>query len=228
MRQIVRYRFMTIPSKMVGEIRITVDDKSAEYGSLFDGGKATNITLYPVINIQLLKASTGELNDAGLKTRVPWDPNDSIGLTKFSLPIFLNELKDFQEGMKTPDLYTYIGTRLELNEEKANIVRKVFMVGQTTIEFCPIMVEQTDGTRIEAAKIKFNTEKSSVVLTLNELTAFSYNLDHLDIDSITFMMYNHYIQKDKTVYRNVKQASDIDIAPVSKKDLVQKEFTEFV
>ena len=53
MRQIVRYRFMTIPNKLVGEMRITVDERSAEYTAQFDGGRSTNISLFPVINLQM-------------------------------------------------------------------------------------------------------------------------------------------------------------------------------
>ena len=44
MKQIVRYRYLTIPNKLTGEIRITVDDRAAEYSSAFDGGTSTNIS----------------------------------------------------------------------------------------------------------------------------------------------------------------------------------------
>ena len=227
MKQIVRYRFMTIPNKLVAEIRITVDDKQAEYGSLFDGGKATNVALYPVINLQMLHNQATEITDMGL--RRAWDANDSVGLTKFTMPVFIDELIGINEGMKTPDLYSYHGSRLELNEEKANEVRKVFMCGNATIEFCPILVEQSDGTRIEAVKMKFNTEKSSILLTLNEMTAVIYNLTHIDIDAISLQLYLTYVQREATRFKQARtpRVTDIDSAPLTKNELIQKDFKEF-
>ena len=219
MRQIVRYRFMTIPNKLVGEIRITVDEKQAEYGSLFDGGKATNITLYPVINLQMLK-NNSEVNDAGLRTRT-WDINDSIGLTKFTLPIFLSELKSLETDMKIPELYSYHGTRLEINQELADKVRKVFMIGNTTVEFSPVLLEQEDN-RLEGIKIKFNNEKSSMLMTINELTALVYNIESIDVDSVALTMYTNFVQRRATEYKPVKQRNSAPVVDITPKAAVDE------
>lgn len=215
MRHIVRYRYMTIPNKVIGELRITVEDRQSEYRSMFDGGKATNLTLYPIVHVQLLPNQASEVNDAGLRTRVPWDINDSIGLTKFTLPIFINEFKEFYESMKTPDLYSYRGERLELNDSVATKVRKVFIISTTTIEFTAAVLVDQNNTLLEGMKMKFNNEKSSVLLTLNEMTAILYNLTHLEVDALSLMMYTHYARTNETdIKSNARKAPVVDITDV--------------
>jgi len=189
MKQIVRYRYLTIPNKLTGEIRITVDDRAAEYSSAFDGGTSTNISLYPVISLNIVRPS--ETDSSGNKIKAVWNPNDSIGMTKYTFPIFVDELKEIKKDMKIPDLYVYRGDRLELNQQVAEKVRRVFKIGNVTIEFSAVIIV-TNDQQVEGIKIKFNNEQSSVLLTLNELTALEHTLDHLDIDSIGFMMYLNY------------------------------------
>jgi len=212
MKQIVRYRFINIPTKLIGEIRITVDDRSAEYQAAFDGGRATNVTLYPVINLQIMKITT-EITDTGAVRRVPWDMNDSIGLTKFTYPIFLNELIAINESMKIPELYTYRGTRLEMNETLAEKIRKVFIIGNTTIEFTPQVIELNENTVVEGIKIKFNNEKSSVLLTLNELSSLLYALKKLDIDLVSIQMYTNFIDRPKAEFKQSSRKQFVDISP---------------
>lgn len=193
MKQVVRYQNLVIPSKLRTEVRITIDDRGAEYTSNFDGNKSTSISLFPIVSVTITRH--GETDDNGNKIKAPWNPNDNLSMTKYNLPVFMNELIGIQQDMKIPDLYTYQGNRLELNEEVAQKTRRVFMIGNTTLELSPLVLIQADETRVEGIKMKFNNEQSSVLLTLNELDSLSFNLRNLDIDSIAFLMYTNYIMK---------------------------------
>lgn len=210
MRQIVRYRFMTIPNKLVGEMRITVDERSAEYTAQFDGGRSTNISLFPVINLQMLQpADTSDSISTFAKSG--WDPNASIGLTKFTFPIFFEELKAINRGLRKPDLYSYHGTRLEINPKEAEKARRVFMIGTTTIELAPVVIDTAEN-KLEGIKMKFNNERASILLTVNELTVLVYNLNSLNIDLLAFNMYLNYVSKGEN-FHNARPRRIVDIAP---------------
>ena len=212
MKQIVRYRSFIIPSKLVCEVRITVDDRSVEYSSAFDNGRSTNINLFPIVSLSIQKSS--EVDENGNKIRAPWSANDSIGMSKFNLPIFINELSEIIKGMKIQDLYRYVGNRLEVNDKLANTARRVFMIGTTTIEIAPVVIDQLDDIKVEGVKLKFNNEQSSVLLTLNDLTSLYYNLTHMDIDNIAFNIYKTYIMKNNGLsnYSQIKKPT-VDIIP---------------
>lgn len=213
MKQIVRYQNLVIPSKLRSEVRITVDDKGAEYSSTFDGNKSTSISLFPIVSITLTRA--GEIDDNGNKVRAPWNPNDNISMTKYNIPVYIHELIEIQQAMKIPELYTYQGKRLELNEEVGQKVRRVFMIGHTTLELSPVVIIQGDDSRVEGIKMKFNNEQSSVLLTLNELDSLIFNLQNLDVDSIAFLMYTNYITKPNNPrnFDNKTLSPKVDIAP---------------
>lgn len=214
MKQNVKYRSLVIPGKLTIEVRIMIDDRGGEYLSSFDGNKSTSVSFFPIVSITLTKPA--ELDDNGNRVRAPWNPNDNLGMTKFNMPIMYNNLKAIQEDMKTPELYTYHGKRLELNEEAAAKIRKVYLIGNTTIELSAVVVLNTaDDSRVEGIKMKFNNEQSSVLLTLNELDSLIYNLGHMDVDSIAFMMYLNYINKpDKPKTFDASTLTPkVDIAP---------------
>lgn len=215
MKQIVRYRCLSIAGKLTMDIRITIDDRAAEYTSLFDGNRSTGISFFPLISLSLTKPV--ETDDNGNRVKPPWNPNDNLGMTKFNLPIFYNELRSIREDMKTPDLYTYHGKRLELNEEVAAKIRRVFIIGNTTLELSAVVVVNTnDDSRLEGIKMKFNNEQSTVLLTINEVDSLLYNIDHLDIDSIAFMMYLNYIsrpEKPKNLDAVTLNPKIVDIKP---------------
>lgn len=214
MKQIVKYRCLAIAKKLTIDVRITIDDKAAEYASAFDGNKSTNISFFPIISLTLTKPF--DIDDNGNRTRAPWNPNDALGLTKFNLPIIFGELSTIRQDMKTPELYTYHGKRLELNEEAATKIRKVFMIGNVTVELSAVVIVDTnDESRVEGIKMKFNNEQSSVLLTINELDSLIYNLNNLDVDTIAFMMYLNYIQRpDKPrTFESNTISPKIDIAP---------------
>lgn len=214
MKQIVKYRALTVANKLTIDIRITIDDRAAEYASAFDGNKSTSIMFYPLVTISLTKPP--ETDDNGNRIRAPWNPNDNLGMTKFNLPIFFEELSGIRHDMKIPELYTYHGKRLELNEEAAQKIRRVFMIGNMTLELSAVVViKPEDDSRVEGIKMKFNNEQSSVLLTLNELDSLIYNIDHLDVDSIAFMMYLNYIQKPEkpTMFTPATLTPTVDIKP---------------
>lgn len=214
MKQNVKYRSLVIPGKLTIEVRIMIDDRGGEYISSFDGNKSTSISFFPIVSMTLTKPA--ELDDNGNRVRAPWNPNDNLGMTKFNMPIMYNNLKAIQEDMKTPELYTYHGKRLELNEEAAAKIRKVYLIGNTTIELSAVVVLNTaDDSRVEGIKMKFNNEQSSVLLTLNELDSLIYNLGHMDVDSLALLMYLNYINKpDKPKTFDASTLTPkVDIAP---------------
>jgi hypothetical protein len=164
----------------------------------------------PIINISIVRPA--EIDSNGMKVRPAWNPNDTLVTTKFTLPIFITELMGIQSDMKTPELYTYQGDRLELNEEYASKIRRAFMVGNTTVELSAVVIVNSDDTRIEGIKIKFNNEQSTILLSLNELNSVVYNLTHLDADNLTLMLYTHYA--NKSIYK--APSTQTDIIPTSK------------
>lgn len=221
MRQIVRYKFGTIPSKLSLELRITIDERSGpEYTSTYDGGQSTNITVFPIIVISITRSA--ELDENGNRVRAPWNPGDSMSITKFNIPILIRELKAIQDDMSTPDLYTYHGERLELNEEAAEKIRRVFMLGNTTLELSAVVISSDDDTKLEGIKFKINNEQSAVNLTLNELAALIYNLETLDVDNLTFQLYLTYIKNGNSTPTSISQTAKptVDIKPLAKQQYV--------
>ena len=193
MKQYARYQTLLIPGKLRCDLRITVDDRGSEYSSNKDGNKSTSISLMPIISVGIIRPS--ELDEAGNRVRAPWNANDNLGMTKFNFPLFIEEIKGIKEDMKIPELYTYHGKRLELNEEIAAKIRRPFVIGSMTVELSAVVITQSDESRVEGVKMKFNNEQSTVLLTINELNSLVYNLDHMDIDSLSMFMYLNYITK---------------------------------
>ena len=214
MKQIVKYHLLTIPNKIRCDIRLVYDEtKNADY--VIDTGdtKSTNITFYPYIGISMIRPY--EINEEGRRVSAPLNPNDYTSLTKYSLPIFIRELSAMMNDMKTPDLFTYHGSRLELNESLAAKIRKVFMNGQMTIELSAVVDVQSDESRVEAIKMKFNNEQSSVVMTLNDITALLYTLENVDVSTLALTLYNEYIDKSTNVKGQSNVAKPIvDILPI--------------
>lgn len=222
-KQIVRYRYLTIPNKLYADVRITVDESShAEIINTYEGGKSTNIVLLPMINIQLVRPV--EMSDTGRRFRAAGSQNDSIGLTKYNYPTFIMELKSIYEGMKTPDLYVYRGERLDLNDKVAESIRRVFIIGRTNVEFRPVVIEQSNETggidRIEGIKIKFNNEASSTLLTLREVESMLWIMNHTDIDNLVITMYFNLI--DRNAYSKERSKPIVDITPTTNKPVYSK------
>jgi len=220
MKQIVKYRILTIAGKLTMEVRLTVND-SAAYISMRDGVKYVNVNMTPFIGISLTKPA--EIDESGNRIRAPWNPNDHLGLTKYNLPILYEELHGIQQDMKQANLYTYHGKRLEINENLAEKVRRVFMIGNITVELSAVVIVQLDETRVEGVKMKFNKEPHSVLLTVNELNSLVFNIAHMDIDAITLAMYQAFIDKPANSITSNTVNVDFPLPPPMDVDIVPKE-----
>lgn len=211
MRQVARFRVLNIPNKLRIDVGIIVDDRSPVRTSTFEGNLTTNISLNPFITISISRP--WEVDGDGKRVRPLWNPNDSLSLTRYSLPIFLRELKEINKSLEIKELYSYQGTRLELNEAKAEEVRRVFMVGNTTLELTPIVIIQpNDEQRVEGVKMKFNNESSTVELTINDLCSMIFNLEHMNADEISMKLYESVIKKDGFTDPTTNMPK-VDIAP---------------
>lgn len=214
-RHVLKYLSMMIPGKLKTEINLSfLDNRSPEYTSTHNAGKTTSVALYPTVMLTLIKPN--EIDDNGQRTRGIFNPNDSLFMMRFNVPVFLENLTAIQTDLKIPNMYTYTGKRLELNEAEAAKARKVFKIGQTTLELTAVVIA-TEDERIEGIKMKFNNEASSVLLTLNELEALIFNLKTMDIDSIGLLMYLNF--KEKSNHPTSFDASNIggitvDITPM--------------
>lgn len=211
MKHSLKYRFLTIPNKLTADLRITVEDRQTEFNSAYDGGKSTSITLFPFITLQILKL--GEVGDDGRRIRPQWNSNDSITMTRFTFPIMLRELTAIANDLKIPEMYSYTGTRLDINSEYAEKARRVFMIGNTTLELIPVIIEQGEDTRVEGIKMKFNNEQSTVGLTINELDSLISQMNHTDIEVLTMTIYNRYIMGVPEVPERGYDRPIVDIQP---------------
>lgn len=223
MNQMVRCTVVNIPKKLQVHIRLSVTERNpVKFTNVRDDTKNVSLNIYPTINVQITRPS--EMDENGKFKRAPWDPEDTIGMTKYNFPIFVNELIGINKDMRTPNLYTYQGNRLELNEDAASKIRRVFVIGNTTLELSAVVIiqEGVDGDqRLEGIKLKFNNEKHSVLLTLNDLESLVFNLTHLEIDTLSMLMYLSYVNKpdhptsfDTTGATGPKPA--VDIQPIQK------------
>jgi len=212
MKQTVRYQMLSIPSKLRMEVRITVDDRNTpEYQSMFEGNKNTGISFLPIISLIIVRPS--EMDENGNRVKAKWVPNDTLGMTKYNVGIFANELSGMMNDMKTPELYSYHGKRLELNEAIAEKIRRPFVVGTMTVELSAVVITQPDDSRVEGIKMKFNNESSSVLLTLNELTGLEYNIRNLNVDALCLLMYMNYISKPNGPTTFDSSSLNVDIKP---------------
>ena len=212
MKNNVKYQLLLISGKLRLFVSVKTDSKtSAEYHSIVNDIDFTNITLYPSLGISLIK--TQEMDENGLKKKGLWNPNDTVQMNSDKYPFFLEELVKIQTSLKNPNMYTYVGKRLELNNELAEKARIVFDIPGVKIELVPVVIIQPDETQLEGIKMKFNNENSSVLLTLNELEVLRFKIKKIDIDILALMMYQYYI-------RLVKENSPLLTSPVI--DIVPK------
>lgn len=220
MKQTTSYRFLNIQNKIRGDLKIIIDtDRNPEYVSNNASGTNTSIAFYPIVTLTIIKPP--QIDENGQRVQVPWTINDSLSMNKINLAIFKNEFKEIMNGMKTPELYTYHGKRLELNESIAEEVRRVFMINPTmTVELSPVIIMQDDD-RLEGIKIKFNNEQSTVTLTLNEVTGFYEVISKLEIDSVAMLLYLNYASRpDKPKQFDALNPPNVDIVPKSNADFL--------
>lgn len=199
MKSSVRVNIVLIPNKLRVDIRASMDDKTEYYSTTQEN--SLSVRIYPWITMSIVRP----FNEDKV-----WNPNDSLAMTSYSLPIFLDNLTSIQQGMLTPSLYNYTNERLELNADAAEKIRKVFMIGTTTVELSAVVIEQNDQ-HIEGIKMKFNNEESVVALSLNDIESLRYNLSHLDLASFSLLSYFNYYKKSNSV--GVINPTMVDIKP---------------
>lgn len=214
MRHIIRYQALVIPNKLRCEVRMSIDDRfQTVYHGINENGESTAISLRPFIVLSMIRPN--EVDENGQRIRSQWDANESLSMTKYNMPVLLEELSGINKDMKIPELYSYHAERLELNEEIAQKIRRVFMIGNTTLELSAQVVTQPDESQVEGIKLKYNNEQYAVMLTLNDLTALVYTLDHLDVDTLSIALYQTFVnRKDHpTVITPNTLRQTVDILP---------------
>lgn len=222
MKQQVKYQVVGIPGKLRFEIKLLVDDTKdrGEYVASMNGDKFTSLSIYPILSLSIIRI--GEVDENGNKSKAPYNPNDTLSMGRYNYPIFVAELCNIHKGFKTPELYSYVDKRLEMDEEVASKIRRVFMIGNTVIEMTPVVIIQPDENKVEGMKIKFNNEQSSVLLTLNDVESLLFTMKTVDVDSIALNLYQQYI---KTGVKNyAPESSSFNKSTV---DIIPKDNTPF-
>lgn len=216
MKHSLRSTLFTIPDKLRVEIRASISDAyPASRHNVYEGGKSSQFNLLGALTVQIVRPRT---DDGGGQS---WNPNDTIMLTKYYIPIFYRELKAIYDGMHTPNLYTYTDNRLELDPKLGESIRRVFTVSQKTmVELSPVVITTMVGAEeqhVEGVKMKFNNEDSTVLLTINDLYALMWTIDHVDVESIVMGMYEIFV---KTGESSTKQPElpepKVDIVPLQR------------
>lgn len=203
MKSSIRINVVTIPNKLRVDIRVSFDEKCEYLSTTQDSN--LSLRIFPWITMTMIRPYNPEEG-----TRV-WNPNDSVAMTTYSMPIFLDNLTSIQKGMLTPSLYSYTDNRLELNTDVAEKIRKVFMIGTVTIELSAVVVEQ-NGQYIEGIKMKYNNEESVVALSLNDIESLRSNLERLDPTGIALNAYFGYYKKGNTNMGTINPTM-VDIVP---------------
>ena len=106
-------------------------------------------------------------------------------------------MREIYNNFKEPKLFSYTGERLELNAKLAEKFRKVFMIGDTTIELSIVVINELENDReifYEGLKVKFNNEDHVGLLNINDLSSLLYTLTHVDMDSLALSLYKTYIR----------------------------------
>lgn len=209
MKSSVRFLVLMIPSKLRIELKCTFDEKSEYRNPRLEND--LSVRVFPWLTINIIHPF-----EPGNSEPKVWNPNDGIGVTTYSLPVFIENLQSIYDGMKIPELYKYTNSRLELNEEAAEKIRKVFLIGNTTVELSAIVIEQNDN-RIEGIKMKFNNEMSTVALSINEVESILYNLKKISMVDFAYTCYFNHCKQSSTPSVGVINPVMVDIAPISDK-----------
>ena len=189
MKRSLKYNLLVVPNKIKVDEKIILDDQMpAEYTSL--SNDVVSLSLFPLITIAITRPF--EFDENGTKKRPPWNPNDSLPMTKYSLPIFVRELKELCSDLRIKELYNYTNKRLELNEDLAEKITKTFKIGNNGVQLKPVVIALPDDTRVEGAKLKINNEDSVVLLTVNELDSLLFTLCRSNYDQVALMLFSQY------------------------------------
>lgn len=216
MKHSLRSTIFIIGDKLRVEVRASINDAyPATKHSVYEGGENSQLTLLGALTVQIIHPRTNN------ESPPQWNPNDTIMLTKYYIPIFYRELKAIYDGMHTPNLYTYTDNRLELDPKLGESIRRVFTVGmKTTIELSPVVISTMVGAeeqRVEGIKMKFNNEDSTVLLTINDLYSLMWNINHTDIESVVIGMYEIFVKTGETSTKQLELPKPkVDILPLQR------------
>lgn len=209
MKKQIKYHILSIPNKLTFDIKLTLDENNKGiFTSNINDVSYTTLNLFPMITLGIIRPPV--IGDDGIKMKAPYNPNDAIVLGRYIYPKFVCCLEDIYNGMKIPELYSYTDKRLELNDEIAEKIRKVFVVGTTMtnmIELAAVVIVQPDESRVEGIKMKFNNEASSVLLTLNDMESLLFTMKFIDIDSIVMHMFQHYLRNNTSNEININRSN---------------------
>lgn len=196
-RENIRYTFITIPEKLKGTIRLSIDMAAAEYRSFGDYANTTAISIFPYIDLQILRPMVfDEATGRNVRPKTG-DRGDWLPMNKFNFPMFCREFGEACDSLKIREMYAYTGTRLDLNDALAETHKRSFKIGDYAVEIIPTILE-TEQERLEGLRITINSEPHSVSLTLNEITSLRWSLEHLDVDNLALTLYNRVVNPTKT------------------------------
>ena len=191
MKKSLKYTLLTIPNKLQVDIKAIVEDTGVLASEYISPTKEfVALKLYPLITLSIVRPY--EMDESGVRRRLNWSPNDSLPLTKYTLPVFLKEFLDIKKDMEIKELYSYIGNRLELNENLAEKITKKFKVGNNYVELTPVVISLLDDTRVEGIKLKINNEESTVLLTVNDIESLAFTLTNSQFDLIVINLFKMY------------------------------------
>ena len=191
MKKSLKYTLLTIPNKLQVDVKAIVEDTGVLASEYISPTKEfIALKLYPLITLSIVRPY--EMDESGVRRRLNWSPNDSLPLTKYTLPVFLKEFLDIKKDMEIKELYSYIGNRLELNENLAEKITKKFKVGNNYVELTPIVISLLDDTRVEGIKLKINNEESTVLLTVNDIESLAFTLTNSQFDLIVINLFKMY------------------------------------
>lgn len=202
MKKVIRYNLGTIPKKLIFEFRMTFDDSDRFHAGLRtniveNGDTFIQLQLFPIINITIFRENIQ--NADGIFQRKEFDPNDNLLLTRYSLPIFINNLERLMQDFKIPELYHFIGNRLEVNDKLQKEYKRVFMINRMAISLIPVVIEEGDveHTYHEGISMEFNSENNNVLLTLDDISSLLYILKNINMDIMAIELFNNFIQHRK-------------------------------
>lgn len=209
MKRQVKYRILTITGKMTVDLKLVYDDarngrfnRTGETVSSSNGDTYINLTFFPMINFNIVRK--GEVDENGVYQRPPLNLSDMMQATRYQLPLVVSELKKIYDALCIPEMYSYLNSRLEVNDELAEKHRRVSKVGMTVLELTPVVIVQPeDESRIEGVKMKFNNEQNTVLFTLNDIETLIYTMEHFDIDATSLLIQNNYLKNSDIVPSDV-------------------------
>ena len=209
MKKVIRFLNLSIPGKVKVETRISFDERSETI---------TTQTVDPIVGIRVFPwMSITIQRPYNPEEKSVWNPNDSLGLNTYTLPIFMDNLIGMQKDLKIPELYKYMGSKLEVDTAAAEKIRRVFMVGNNTVELTAVVIEQPDESKVEGIKMKFNNEQSVALLSLNDIEAMIYTINRVNMDTLSAMAYFNFYKADKEIssIKNNNIVPLVDIQPIT-------------